>query len=856
MNPDHWRKIEDIFQQAADLEGPARAAFLDTACNGDPDLRAEVDSLLDSAGLSLIAPAISEAAGEVTGLATLTGQQLGPYRILDRIGEGGMGAVFRAQRADGQFEQTVAIKMIRPGVAGVGHIERFLAERSILAQLQHPFIARLIDGGIHNGSPSLVMEHVDGQPIDAYCREWSLNVQEKLELFLKVCDAVQHAHAALIVHRDIKPSNIFVTPNGIPKLLDFGIAKLVAHDTDAIQTSAPLMTPDYASPEQVRGESITIASDVYSLGIVLYELLTGQRPYKLKSYSPAEIQQQVCNATIPAPSSLVQETTRIKRHIEGDLDNILLMALRKEPNRRYGSVAQLAEDICRHLAGHTVIARPDTLRYRASKFVLRNRLTLGLGLLLVATFTAGVYFTVREGLRTQRRFSEVRTLANSLLTEIEPLAASIVGTTEMRKLLLDKSVIYLESLTSEAGSDTELTKELARAWHRVGDIQGHSRLPNLGLFSESLASHRKALDMEEALYAKRSRDSELRRSMALGYAHIADLYSRRGDSAKAADALDRAFSFKDDLNPESFVDIHISRSRAHFFAGDLEASVDILKPALPPALKLKDPARAINIYYLSAVSTEAMGQPTVALASIQKGLALSESRYVGKALSPAELNRYALLNEFHGTLLYNSMTPSLEKPCEARDAYAKALEPKLNLFRGDPRSADTFVSAVSLLQLYSDAQAICGDPRAVESAEKTIELYELAQRKPHANVNFYIAYAHLHVGRLSEAKRRLKGLTDEEGNAQELLAQIAFREGRNPDGLNLLKQARTLREPLLNKPSFQRRGYAFRQARNLYIAITHSDTTPGLQQQALQHLSVYPQQNISPAITRLRAQLR
>lgn len=457
--------------------------------------------------------------------------------------------------------------MIRPGIAASGRIERFLAERNILAQLQHPHIARLIDGGMYFGAPYLVMELVEGKPIHEYCCEWQLGVKEILELFMQVCEAVQHAHAALVVHRDLKPLNIMVTTDGTPKLLDFGIAKLVEREAESTWTSAALMTPDYASPEQVRGEVITFASDVYSLGMVLYELLSGSRPYRLKNCSPAEIQQQVCTGQLPPPSEANVASTRLRRQLEGDLDNILMMALRKESQRRYRSVAQFTEDLRRYLDGETVIARPDTFTYRTSKFVKRNRLSPALASLLLIVVVAGGYWNVREGIRAQRRFNEVRGLANSLLTEIDPMAAAIPGTVGMRKAMLDKSVAYLDGLTKEVGDDVALSRDLACAYHRVGEIQGHPHFIILGLSADSLANHLKAIALELPLVERYLNDRELGASIAMGYARVADIHANRGEVQKASEALEKAFQSKDKLDDQIFVDIHVAKGHALFKAG-------------------------------------------------------------------------------------------------------------------------------------------------------------------------------------------------------------------------------------------------------------------------------------------------
>ncbi len=417
MSPDRWRQIESVFEQASETPVADRAAYLDTVCASDGDLRQEVDSLLNAAGIDFVTQAIADASLEFSRFDPIIGQHLGPYRVVGLLGEGGMGSVYKAVRDDGHFEQAVAIKIMRPGTAYTG---RFLAERNFLAQLQHPFIARLVDGGEYLGSPYLVMELVEGPSIDAYCRDANPPLRTRLELFLHVCSAVQYAHASLIVHRDLKPSNILVLPHGTPKLLDFGIAKLLDSDPQAApEATVMLMTPDYASPEQVRGGRVTVASDVYSLGVVLYEILTGQRPYDTRNQSPGEIERIVCTTGVAAPSANAS-TPRLRKQLKGDLDNILLMALRKEPQRRYASVAQFAEDIRRHLDGRTVIARPDTASYRVSKFLVRNRVVASMVFLLLAAAAAGVFFTVREGLVAQRRFAEVRSLANSLLDEVDP----------------------------------------------------------------------------------------------------------------------------------------------------------------------------------------------------------------------------------------------------------------------------------------------------------------------------------------------------------------------------------------------------------------------------------------------------
>ncbi len=405
-----WQKIEALFAEAAALPVEKRDSFLETACGGDHELRAEIESLLraDETLRDPVGAAIEEAAQNVAGThgadASVTpvaeGDRIGPYRLIDVLGRGGMSTVYRAVRADEEYSKEVAVKVLRSGFLGDDTLERFRQERQILADLEHPNIARLLDGGTReDGTPFVVMELVDGLPIDEYARRHDLGLSDRIAVFRKVCAAVQYAHQRLVVHRDLKPSNILVQPDGTPKLLDFGIAKLLDSEAPAMTVTARTwMTPEYASPEQVRAERVSTASDVYSLGAVLYELLTGRRPYDFSTRNAAEIERIVCE-TVPAqPSQAVAEdggpedagtTPSVpSRRLRGDLDNIVLMALRKEPERRYGSAGELADDLERFENGLPVRSRPDTLGYRSRKFIRRHRWSVATATLLALLVSA------------------------------------------------------------------------------------------------------------------------------------------------------------------------------------------------------------------------------------------------------------------------------------------------------------------------------------------------------------------------------------------------------------------------------------------------------------------------------------
>ena len=410
-------------------------------------------------------------------------RRAGPYLLVAELGRGGMGTVYRALREDQGFEREVALKLIGPGVASEELQHRFRAERQILARLEHPNVAALFDGGTtEDGHPYLVMELVAGHPLDDYCARRHASIPERLGLFRTVCEAVHYLHQNLVVHRDLKPRNILVTAEGVPKILDFGIAKLLADGpAGAPQTATllPAMTPDYASPEQVTGQPITTGSDVYSLGVVLYELLVGQRPYALASRSPEEVLRAVGHTEPRRPSELLPRVG-----LEGDLDTIVLKALHKDPARRYHSAHELAEDLRRHLEGQPVLARGDALTYRLGRLV-RAHLPLAVGApLLLLTLGTGFVAAARQArlaeanrLRAEKRFEDARRLANALVFEVHEQIESLPGATAARALLLKRASDHLDALAVDAPENPELAEELATAYQKLADVQGNPARP-------------------------------------------------------------------------------------------------------------------------------------------------------------------------------------------------------------------------------------------------------------------------------------------------------------------------------------------------------------------------------------------
>jgi serine/threonine protein kinase len=431
MQPgERWARVKELFEAAADLAPEERAVLLESKCGDDDSLRREVESLLESDAQSdgFIERPVFGIPRDLFPEASedpLAGRQFGAYQVIREIGRGGLGAVYLAARSDDEYRKQVAIKLVRRGLDTDDILRRFRTERQILAQLDHPNIARLIDGGTtDDGLPYFVMEYVKGEPIGVYCDANALSTIDRLNLFRKVCAAVTYAHQNLVIHRDLKPSNILVTSEGEPKLLDFGIAKLLSPEEELLtQTVAGqrAMTPEYASPEQVKGEKVMTTSDVYSLGVLLYELLTGQHPYRLKTRTPEEIARAITEQEPERPSTAVtrgqaspQSAIRNPKSLRGDLDNIVLMAMRKEPARRYSSVGQFSEDIRRHLEGLPVIARKDTFSYRASKFVQRHRVGVAAALLILLSLLGGIVATVRQAHTARRERAKAEAISNFL----------------------------------------------------------------------------------------------------------------------------------------------------------------------------------------------------------------------------------------------------------------------------------------------------------------------------------------------------------------------------------------------------------------------------------------------------------
>ena len=649
MTPERWRRVDELFQAVVELEASERAEVLDRACREDPDLRREVDALLgaDRHAGRFLEDAVAAEAGRFTDLAedppslaedppsladdpqsqaTRTvegsaerddaaasvdsrssgprraGVRIGAYEVLRLLGRGGMGSVYLALRADRRYRKEVAIKILKRGLDTEEIQRRFLQERQILASLEHPNIARLLDAATtDDGLPCFVMEFVEGVRIDHYCAAQRLSTVQIVRLFRTVCSAVQAAHQNLVVHRDLKPSNILVTANGTPKLLDFGVAKLLDPESfpqTVVPTALPYqpMTPNFASPEQVRGEPITTASDVYSLGVLLYLLLTGRPPYRVDFHRPTEMERVICEVEPERPSlaaSRERDTVdaeslgrlpegsaqRQRRRLAGDLDTIILKALAKEPRRRYGSADQLAEDLRRHLEGLPILARRPTFRYRAGKFLSRHRTAVMLVILSAALLLAGIVATswqahianqARGRAEAERGWAEeVAAFLEELFQVADPDQAQ--GETITARELLDRGAVRIARLADRPQVQARLMDTIGRIYQ------------SLGLYADA------ARHLEHALEIRREVLGEEHLESAESLDNLAGLIvEARGDYALAASYIREALDLRRRRLGNEHEEVAESLNNlAHVLQiqGDLKTAESLLRQAL--AIKRK-----------------------------------------------------------------------------------------------------------------------------------------------------------------------------------------------------------------------------------------------------------------------------
>jgi tetratricopeptide (TPR) repeat protein len=831
MDSERWRRIEELYHSAAEVPESQRAAFLEESCAGDEALRHDVGSLLSYQNDSeefIEMPAMEVAArilaqdpnlGQKASQSAPVEGTISRYRILEKIGAGGMGEVYRAARADGQFTKEVAIKLVRGGFDTAFVLERFRNERQILAGLDHPNIARLLDGGTtDDGIPYLVMELVRGSGIDQYCDTHRLPITKRLQLFRDVCSAVHYAHQRLVIHRDIKPSNILVTEGGVPKLLDFGIAKILDPSTGTETTLAHPMTPEYASPEQIRSEPITTATDVYSLGVVLYQLLTGRSPYDRDTSSTHELARAICDTDPARPSIVVLRKAvarvgeegahpagelvsslregspaKLQRRLAGDLDDITLKALRKEPSLRYGSVEQFAEDIRNHLEGRPVKASIGSWNYRAGKFVARHRVGVAATTAIALVLAAGIGATVREAriarkerVRAEKRFNDVRQLSDSLIFDVHDAIQNLPGATPARKLLLDRAVQYLDRVASDSGGDSGLQRELAWGYQRLAVVQGNSSESNLGDQNAADASNQKATALfEEVARANPGNATDqlnvaiLRRIMS-----FSDLLQPDGrKNLEQAMAITERVMKTDGANPRVWSERSIeyqnlgmmqndAGDRAHAlesFQKDLTIKENILKTH-PEYRNIRTGIGMVSVLVGDALAR--IGSRQEGLQKMQEGIGLFESVVKGGADINTERDLAISKTKRGGIQLMDGDFPGARASFHEARAILEPMakvDPQNSMFQLDMAGMD-----------YEEGRLLASTGRyaaAILPLQKAIQAYQalLAQGRDVTEIVPQLGASYIWLGEAEAGQRHLHGALE---NYRKASAEMQSPAGR------------------------------------------------------------------------------
>lgn len=721
MSPERWQKVDEVFAGTEGLSNAALESYLVRECSGDAELRQEVESLLihaDEKGVSTLQKMFTKAAEVLeltrTGLRIelaekRIGSRIGYYQLERVLGYGGMGVVYLAARNDEQVSKLVALKLVQQGRDSKFIRDRFRQERQILASLEHPNIARFIDGGVtFDDLPYYVMEYVDdAQSIVDYCRMNHVALMDRLKLFLAVCSAVQYAHRNLVVHRDLKPSNILVSKDGTLKLLDFGIAKVLSADpeTAKLQTMVRMLTPDYASPEQVHSSNITTATDTYSLGAVLYELLTDLPAHKFRNYSNTEIERVVCREDPLKPSDALlegqatAEMVHRSRQLRGDLDSIVALAMRKEPELRYPSVQALMDDIGNFLEGRPVFAHKGTIRYRAGKYLRRYHIPIAAAAAVVVALLAGTATTVYQAQRAERRFQQVRQLASTLLNDFDRRIQSLPQSVELREWMATTVIQYLDNLAKEAGTDESLQRELAEGYYKVAQLQGQPSEANLGQSVPALDNYRKAMVIYSKLIQGKQKNGQILKELCFCAQNLGMVEAFSGNVSKAKEVLLQSKNYGQmllELDPlmghqclsasnAGLFSVEMSmanpRGAIPFVNDQLEHARAVASKDSKPAAKEDLIAGTLNL----ATAYLASGNPDAALRGAMEAQQTGEMAF-GKAVWAKHRLRFRVLDTM-GDIYGNHRDINLQEDEKALAAYREALAMAEASYTRDPQDA-------------------------------------------------------------------------------------------------------------------------------------------------------------------------
>ena len=750
-------KAEELFRQLADLSQEARRRYF-VEHNVDEQVRSEVEARLMAA--SQTTRLADDTAGHHSEIDELKDLHCGPYRLGNLLGRGGMGSVYMAERADGEVRQRVAVKLLRPGADPPQFRAWFLSERQILATLSHPNIARLLDAGHReDGQPYLVMEYVEGKTIDVYAA--GISVRQKIALFLKVCAAVSYLHRNLVIHRDLKPSNILVTEDREPKLLDFGIAKILDMGGDATVTSVRMLTPEYASPEQAAGGRMTTSTDIYSLGAVLYKLLTGASPYRSTGKSPT--------ATFPGkfapPSKLAPD-------LKGDLEAILLRALRADPQERYASVEKLSEDLENYLAARPIHARAGDVWYRIRKFSRRYWLPAVAATLAIGSLAVGLTIANHERTIAERRFTEVRQLANKLF-DIDDRVSKLPGSTETRRLILETSLEYLRRITADVRMDPALTLEIGTAYMRVASVQRADTALGQTQLAEGNVKKAQAL-IDSVLAAQPANRVALLRSAELSQEQMQIASQRdQGEAVQLARKTDRTMQkYLDVSNKEHHLDrseaedailVLLNVANIYAYGEQFDDSVAISRRTIDLARTSNWPAYAGAAELNLAIVYQEQGRLDAGLQAIQEATRILEpapgEKSVGKPLAFVS----ALIRE--GSILGEDGGISLDRPAEALPYLERAREIADDLAHRDPNQFASRERVFSADVMMSSILRRTDPKRALELCDQALKRLAEIKNRPIARLHeaealIMSTYALRQLGSGAEAHRRLDAAFD------------------------------------------------------------------------------------------------
>ena len=769
MTPERWQRIKAIVADASDVDETSRAALVARACAGDGPLEREVSSLLESmarvgdrfetprVGFSGAGPILEAVARgdavDAAGAPPIIGRRIGPYKIRHELGRGGMGAVYLASRVDDEYTQDVALKIIKRGMDTDAIVRRFRTERQILASLSHPHIARLLDGGTtSDGVPYLVMEYVDGEPITTYCDRRTLGIVDRLTLFRDVCAAVAFAHQHLVVHRDIKPSNVLVTGDGRPKLLDFGLATILQADDGRheTQTARGWMTPDFASPEQIHGAPVTTATDVYSLGIVLYELLCGLRPAGEKPSAAVSVERAAVRGI---------RAERLRRMLRGDLDTITVKALHEDPARRYATAQELSDDLGRYLMRLPVTARRDTAMYRLTRFVRRHRAATVAAALVATTLIAASGITAaqariarRERAQADRRFKEVRQLANAFLFDFHDAIAPLPGATAARAMVVTTAQQYLDSLAQDAGADRELWLELSTSYLKLADVQGRPSASRIGDTDGALRNYGRALDLRRRLAALEPQNVDYEHSLAVALVRMGPIFQVRGDPAGAAARTREAMTIMDRLverapGPE----VRRNAFRAPFYLGDAlvdmgqyDEGLAMYRKALAIAETARPDPPEADFRHRLAVVSERLGIVWIIKGEYQRALDSFRDALANEDAMRAAEPDNAVYAQLSATAHYHigNALRCLQRYREALGEEDQALSQYEALARADPRDSGSKKELAGSMHEIAETLLAAGDPHAAAPrVDRALEVRRELAAHDGGNVEYPEDYA-------------------------------------------------------------------------------------------------------------------